>query len=307
MGNGLSVVVAKSPSAGVIPSRTLCSAARALSRCRTFWGKNMNRILCGTALAGDPVITGDGAGRLRSRRHRLFRGPDPARGRARRCRCRRHRRGRPARGGRMPLPDLLATVPGVSFTRNGPPGTSTTLRIRGAGQGLIAVYIDGIAVNDPTSTSGQFNGFDSLTTGALRRVEILRGSQSSIFGTNAVAGVVSITTVATEDAPEGTTQTAGAGGRQLRHRLGELRADPARGSAHAQLRVDPQPDGRVLRRRGRRRQHRDRPLRRHAPEPRRDLRGHARADHRRQCLSGDDEQRVRRVRRHRARGRHAGR
>jgi outer membrane cobalamin receptor len=43
--------------------------------------------------------------------------------------------------------------------------------------------------------------------GAVRRVEILRGSQSSIFGTNAVAGVVSITTVATEDAPEGTTQT----------------------------------------------------------------------------------------------------
>jgi vitamin B12 transporter len=109
--------------------------------------------------------------------------------------------------GEVPLPDLLATVPGVSFTRNGPPGTSTSLRIRGAGQGLIAVYIDGIAVNDPTSTSGQFNGFDSLTTGAVRRVEILRGSQSSIFGTNAVAGVVSITTVATEDAPEGTTQT----------------------------------------------------------------------------------------------------
>lgn len=110
--------------------------------------------------------------------------------------------------GEVPLTEFLATVPGVTFTRNGPPGTSATLRIRGAGQGLVAVYIDGIAVNDPTGTSGQFNGFNSLTTGAVRRVEILRGSQSSIFGTNAVAGVVSITTVAAEDAPEGTTQTA---------------------------------------------------------------------------------------------------
>jgi vitamin B12 transporter len=110
--------------------------------------------------------------------------------------------------GNLQLSDTLATRPGISLSQNGPPGTSTTLRIRGAGQGLIAVYIDGIAVNDPTSTSGQFNGFDGLTTGALRRIEILRGSQSSIFGTNAVAGVVSISTVATGDEPEGTEQTA---------------------------------------------------------------------------------------------------
>jgi vitamin B12 transporter len=53
-------------------------------------------------------------------------------------------------------------------------------------------------VNDPTTTSGGFGGFSSLTTGSIRRVEVLRGSQSATFGGNAVGGVISITTV---DAP----------------------------------------------------------------------------------------------------------
>lgn len=109
--------------------------------------------------------------------------------------------------GDVPLADFLATLPGVSFNRNGPPGSVTTLRIRGAGQGLVAVFIDGIPVNDPTGTSGQYAGFDSLTTGGVRRVEVLRGSQSAVYGSGAVAGVISISTVATENEPEGTTQS----------------------------------------------------------------------------------------------------
>jgi vitamin B12 transporter len=110
--------------------------------------------------------------------------------------------------GNIQLSDFIATLPGVTVTRSGPPGTNATLRIRGAGQGLIGVYIDGILVNDPTSTSGQFTGIDGLTTGSLRRVEILRGSQSAVYGTNAVAGVISISTVAIGDEPEGVTQRA---------------------------------------------------------------------------------------------------
>lgn len=110
--------------------------------------------------------------------------------------------------GEVPLADYLATLPGVSVTRNGPPGTNTTVRLRGAGAGFVAVVVDGIPVNDPTSTSGQFNGFNSLTTGSLRRVEVLRGSQSALYGSNAVAGVISISTVATGDEPEGISQSA---------------------------------------------------------------------------------------------------
>jgi vitamin B12 transporter len=110
--------------------------------------------------------------------------------------------------GDVPLAEFLATLPGVTVTRNGPPGSTATVRIRGAGQGLIAVFIDGIAVNDPTGTNGQFGGFGGLTTGALRRVEVLRGSQSAVYGSSAVAGVISISTVATGAEPEGTTQSA---------------------------------------------------------------------------------------------------
>ena len=100
--------------------------------------------------------------------------------------------------GNIQLADYLATLPGLSMTQSGPAGTDATLRIRGAGAGLIGVYVDGILVNDPTTTSGGFGGFSSLTTGSIRRVEVLRGSQSATFGGNAVGGVISITTV---DAP----------------------------------------------------------------------------------------------------------
>ena len=100
--------------------------------------------------------------------------------------------------GNVQLADYLATLPGLSLSQNGPAGTSANLRIRGAGAGLIGVYVDGILVNDPTTTSGGFGGFSSLTTGSIRRVEVLRGSQSATFGGNAVGGVISITTV---DAP----------------------------------------------------------------------------------------------------------
>ena len=114
-----------------------------------------------------------------------------------------------AEAGDIPLAEYLATLPGVSVTRNGPPGSNAIVRIRGAGQGLIAVLIDGIAVNDPTGTNGQFAGFGGLTTGALRRVEVLRGSQSAIYGSGAVNGVIAITTVANGTEPEGTMQSFG--------------------------------------------------------------------------------------------------
>lgn len=109
--------------------------------------------------------------------------------------------------GDVPLAEFLANLAGVSVTREGPVGNNATVRIRGAGQGLIAVYIDGIPVNDPTGTSGQYAGFAGLTTGGVRRVEVLRGSQSAVYGSGAVAGVISISTVATGTEPEGTSQS----------------------------------------------------------------------------------------------------
>jgi len=109
--------------------------------------------------------------------------------------------------GNIQLADYLATLPGLSLTQSGPAGTDATVRIRGAGAGLIGVYVDGILVNDPTTTSGGFSGFSSLTTGSIRRIEVLRGSQSATFGGNAVGGVISITTVDAPRDEDGTRQS----------------------------------------------------------------------------------------------------
>jgi len=105
--------------------------------------------------------------------------------------------------GDQQVADVLTRLPGVSFEQSGAPGTASQLSIRGASARYVSVYIDGILVTDPTATSGAFDNFGGLTTGSIRRIEVLRGSQSSLYGGTAVAGVVNITTVAGEEAPMG--------------------------------------------------------------------------------------------------------
>lgn len=89
--------------------------------------------------------------------------------------------------------DLLAQTPAVSFTRNGGPGTSTTVNIRGAEGQHTVVLIDGVKLNDPSSTQGGYN-FGSLLIGDTARIEVLRGAQSTLWGSQAVGGVVNIVT-----------------------------------------------------------------------------------------------------------------
>lgn len=96
------------------------------------------------------------------------------------------------------LSDALETLPGVNITQNGPLGTSTTLRIRGLNGNYIPVLVDGIDVTDPSSTQTNFN-FGPLNTMGLGRVEVLYGSQSAIYGSEAIGGVISISSLA---APE---------------------------------------------------------------------------------------------------------
>ena len=96
--------------------------------------------------------------------------------------------------GSTQLVDLLARTPGVSLTRNGGPGSNASLRIRGAGDQFVSVLIDGIRVGDPTELRGSYElGHTNLHD--IGRVEILRGSQSAIYGGNAIAGVISISTL----------------------------------------------------------------------------------------------------------------
>lgn len=101
--------------------------------------------------------------------------------------------------GTVQLVDYLSTLPGVTVTQNGGAGGSASLRIRGAGPEYVAVYVDGIRVDDPSSPQTAFN-FGTLSTADIRRVEVLRGSQSALYGGSAVGGIVNISTLgATED------------------------------------------------------------------------------------------------------------
>ena len=95
--------------------------------------------------------------------------------------------------------DILSRTPGVSVTRNGGVGGSTQVRIRGAESEQTAVLIDGVKLNDPSSTGGGYN-FATLLAGDVSRIEVLRGPQSTLWGSQAIGGVVSMITQ-TPDGP----------------------------------------------------------------------------------------------------------
>lgn len=91
------------------------------------------------------------------------------------------------------LVDYLNRLPGVSVTTLGGLGGTAGVSLRGASQNYVAVLVDGIDVTDPSGTQVSYD-FGQLTTSAISRIEILKGSQSALYGSGAVGGVISITT-----------------------------------------------------------------------------------------------------------------
>ena len=89
--------------------------------------------------------------------------------------------------------DAVAAAPGVTVNSNGAFGGNASVRIRGAASEQTLVLIDGVPVNDPSSPGGGFN-FARLDTENIERIEVLRGPQSTLWGTDAIGGVVSIKT-----------------------------------------------------------------------------------------------------------------
>ncbi len=98
--------------------------------------------------------------------------------------------------------DLLLRTPGVSLSRNGGYGTATSLRIRGAETDQTVVVIDGVKLNDPAAAGGGYN-FANLLVGDASRIEVLRGPQSILWGSQAIGGVVNIVTPLPERRLEG--------------------------------------------------------------------------------------------------------
>ncbi len=88
---------------------------------------------------------------------------------------------------------LLATTPGITFNRSGGPGNSTSVYIRGADSDHTVVLIDGVVLTDPSLIGGNVD-FGNLLIGDISRIEILRGGESTLYGSQAIGGVINIIT-----------------------------------------------------------------------------------------------------------------
>lgn len=104
------------------------------------------------------------------------------------------------------LSDVLRDVPGVAVNRTGAIGGLTQIRIRGSEGNHVLVFIDGIKASDPFH--GEFD-FGTLIADEAARVEVLRGQQSSLYGSDAIGGVVTYTTLSGREAPGFTARVEG--------------------------------------------------------------------------------------------------
>jgi len=97
------------------------------------------------------------------------------------------------------LADVLREIPGIAVSRPGPVGAYTQIRIRGSEGNHALVIIDGVEINDPSGNS-EFD-FGNMPASDISRIEILRGPQSALYGSDALGGVVNIITKKGEGPP----------------------------------------------------------------------------------------------------------
>ncbi len=99
------------------------------------------------------------------------------------------------------LPELLKVIPGVTVTRNGGAGNAVSVKIRGAASYQTVAMVDGVKLSDPSALQCDFN-LGTILVGNIERIEVVRGSQSVLWGSQAMGGVINMITKKPTNTPE---------------------------------------------------------------------------------------------------------
>jgi vitamin B12 transporter len=116
--------------------------------------------------------------------------------------------------------ELLRHVAGINVIQRGGRGGVTSVVLRGGEPNFTVVLIDGIKVNDSTNTRGGSYDFSYLDLASVERVEIVRGPMSAVYGSDALAGVISIFTRSPDDGMQIRAEVGGHGLQSGRVALG---------------------------------------------------------------------------------------
>ncbi|MBN7796368.1 TonB-dependent receptor plug domain-containing protein [Parahaliea mediterranea] len=90
------------------------------------------------------------------------------------------------------LGDVLRTVPGLLVEEQGGPGGLTVVSVRGGEPNFTQVLLDGVPLNDPTNSRGGSYDFGNIDIAGIERIEVVRGPQSVVYGSDALAGVINL-------------------------------------------------------------------------------------------------------------------
>ena len=107
--------------------------------------------------------------------------------------------------------DAISSAIGVTSKHDGSVGGVGTIRIRGASSSQTLVLVDGVPVNDSSSPAGGYN-FEYLNTSNIQSIEVLKGSQSTLWGSDAIGGVINIYTKQPESTSFGASAEIGSFG-----------------------------------------------------------------------------------------------
>lgn len=89
------------------------------------------------------------------------------------------------------LADALEIAPGLNVTRSGTFGALANVSLRGLPASQTLVVVDGVVVNDPSTFGNSFD-FGQFDTADIARIEVLRGAQATLYGSNAIGGVINV-------------------------------------------------------------------------------------------------------------------